>query len=98
MAELHIDVNKLEKSAGQISDLAESLQDEQAAIAQIRGGIEEGWRSSSSRIFMEEFEEVQQCVTKMICDMEQLSREILSIAQKARNVEEQNAADFQENI
>lgn len=98
MAELHIDVDKLEKSAGQISDLAESLQDEQAAIAQIRGGIEEGWRSSSSRIFMEEFEEVQQCVAKMIRDMEQLSREILSIAQKARNVEEQNAADFREDI
>ena len=47
---------------------------------------------------MEEFEEVQQCVSKMIRDMEQLSKEILSIAQKARNIEEQNAVDFQKDI
>ena len=94
MAELHIDADKLEKAAGKLSDLAASLQEEQAAILRIRGGIEEGWKSRSSSFFMEEFGQAQQYIERIRNEMESLARELNGIAAKAREIEEQNTAGF----
>lgn len=95
MATIKINTDKLEASVKKLSNLIESLQDKQVTISQIRSGIEEGWKSSSSYLFIEEFELAQQSVNEMISDTELLSKEILSIIEKAREVEEQNTGDFQ---
>ena len=94
MAELHIEADKLEKAAGKLSDLAASLQEEQAAIMRIRGGIEEGWKSRSSPVFMEEFGQAQQYMERIRREAESLSRELNGIATKAREIEEQNTTGF----
>lgn len=94
MARIQINPEKLESAAGKLRELGESLREEKGQMSTVSGNIESAWKSQSTAAFLESMETAENNMEQLARATDILVRNLLSLAETARRIEQQNSSDF----
>lgn len=94
MGKMEINPDKLYEASSRLSKLGNAIQQQMNALKEVEAGVEKGWKSSNSVLFMEQIDITKKNMDKLGNATIDLAGKLQKIAQAAEETEKQNAALF----
>jgi len=94
MGKMEINPDKLYEASSRLSKLGAAIQQQVTTLNEVGKGVEKGWKSSNSILFMEQIDVTKKNMDKLGSVTIDLAGKLQKIAQAAEETEKQNAALF----
>lgn len=94
MGKMEINPDKLYEASSRLSKLGNAIQQQMTTLKEVENGVQNGWKSSNSVLFMEQIDITKKNMDKLGNATIDLAGKLQKIAQAAEETEKQNAALF----
>ena len=94
MGKMEINPDKLYEASSRLSKLGAAIQQQITTLNEVGKGVEKGWKSSNSILFMEQIDVTKKNMDKLGSVTIDLAGKLQKIAQAAEETETQYAAVF----
>lgn len=94
MGKMEINPEKLYEASSRLSKLGAAIQQQITTLNEVGKGVEKGWKSSNSILFMEQIDVTKKNMDKLGSVTIDLAGKLQKIAQAAEETEKQNATLF----